>query len=54
MEDNKNKKVLIEINDDFIFANGWTFSPEDGVDSIASSIKDLLDELGIESKIERR
>lgn len=53
MED-KSKKVLIEICDSLVFANGWTFAPEEGVDSIAYAIKDLLDELGIESEIKSR
>jgi hypothetical protein len=49
-----NKKVIIERSDNFVFANGWTFTPEDGVDSIAYAIKDLLEELGIEVELKSR
>lgn len=52
MEDKK-KKVVIEIGDNMIWVNGWSFDSQCGVRELASNIKDLLEDLGIEVDFDR-
>lgn len=51
--DNENKKAVIEIGDDLIWVNGWTIDSKCGVRELASNIKDLLEELGIEVQVNK-
>jgi hypothetical protein len=51
--DNENKKAIIEIGDNAIWVNGWTFDSKCGVRELASNMKDLLEELGIEVDYDR-